>query len=163
MATVGLNFWQQHFCVNFQQDKSTLWEEGCCLHRTDSPLLWASNSRDAPALLSSSQENLPSPFKSTPRSFSHFILAWFRKFLCCFGSEDWLLNPGFVSPAGQVAVGVLFHTPCCRTPGYFWVYQNVVWGITLHEHTGKGKHWILAGDFPFINKILSRQFFGGVA
>lgn len=115
MATVGLNFWLQHFCVNFQQDESRMWEAGCCLHRADSPLLWASGSRDAPAPLSSSQENLPSPSKSTSRSFSHFILGWFRKFLCCFGGG--LLNPGFVSPAGQVMIAVLFHITCCGTPG----------------------------------------------
>ena len=47
--------------MNFREDKSEPWEAGCCLHRAGSPLLWASRSGDATALLSSTQENLPSP------------------------------------------------------------------------------------------------------
>lgn len=36
----------------------------------------------------------------------------------------------------------------------------MVWAITLHEHTAKGRHWVLVGDFPFIHKIQATSFFG---
>lgn len=88
-----------------------------------------------PQLQSAAARKICHLLLNTSKSFSHFILGWFRKFLCCFGGGNWLLNPGFVSLAGQVTVAVLFHIPCCRAPGKLWGYQNMVWGITLHEYS----------------------------
>lgn len=142
MATVDLNFWQQHLWVDFRKDKSEPWEAGCCWHRAGSPSLWATHSGGALAVLSGRQENLLSPFWNTARSFFSFYSGVFQKIPLLLWGSGLSIKPRLCQILLSILQGELLSQslsmcPCvphCGTLAWFWAYRTIAWGYPMWAH-----------------------------